>query len=67
MSFECRIRINALKAYNRLNNASIGSHHVSWRELGTAQREFVKFEIRGEIMTPMYMGHTTGHPHNLFA
>ena len=37
MSFECHIRINAVKAYNRFNNASIFGHHVSWRVLGTAQ------------------------------
>ena len=38
MSFECHIRINAVKAYNRFKNASIGSHHmhVSWCVLGTA-------------------------------
>ena len=27
MYFEGRIRINPVKAYNRFNNASIGSHH----------------------------------------
>ena len=40
MSFECRISIIAVKAYNRCNNASIGNHHVSWSVLGTAQLEF---------------------------
>ena len=27
----------SLKAYNRFNNTSIGSHHVSWCVFGTAQ------------------------------
>ena len=63
MSFECRIRINAVKAYNRFNNASIGSHHVivSWRVLGTAQREFVSSRSEVKIMTLMYMGHTVNY------
>ena len=37
MLFEYRIRINVAKAYSRFNNASIGSHHVSWRVLGATQ------------------------------
>ena len=64
MSFECRIRINAVKAYNRFNNApnaSIGSHHVSWRVLGTAQREFVSSRSEVKTMTLMYMGHTVNY------
>ena len=52
MPLECRIRINAVKAYNYVNNVCIGSHHVSWRVFGTAQREII-----GE-MALMYMGHT---------
>ena len=61
MSFECRIRINALKAYDRFNNANIGSHHVSWSVLGTAQREFVSSRSEVKIMTLMYMGHTVNY------
>ena len=37
MLFEYRIRINVAKACSRFNNASIGSHHVSWRVLGATQ------------------------------
>ena len=51
MPFECRIRINAVKAYDRFDNASIGSHPVSWRVLGTAQREFVSSTSEVKIMT----------------
>ena len=54
MSFECRIRINAVKACNRFNNTSIGSYHVSWRVLGTAQLSLEKFQIICE-MTLMYI------------
>ena len=61
MSFECRIQINAVKAYNRFNNASNGSHHVTWRLLGTAQREFVSSRSEVKIVTLMYMGHTVNY------
>ena len=63
MSFECRIRINSVRAYNRFNNASIGSHHVTWRVLATAPRA-LSLKIRDhrrngpDVPGLMYMGHT---------
>ena len=54
MSFECRIRINAVKAYKCFNNASTGSHHVSWHMLATAQREFVSSRSEVKIMTDVH-------------